>query len=83
MILVKEYGRCYDQKIQLQDLLFPVGILFDKQNENYRTDKVNSILKLTNSFTRALKGNKKGQIKNLIDLPAMVASTGIEPVSKV
>ena len=71
----------YDQKVQLQDLLFPGGILFDKQKENYRTEKVNSILELTHSFTQALKGNKKGQIKNFVDLPALVAPAGIEPAS--
>lgn len=73
----------YDQKVQLQDLLFPGGILFDKQKENYRTEKVNSILELTHSFTQALKGNKKGQIKNFVDLPALVVPGRIELPSKV
>jgi site-specific DNA recombinase len=69
----------YVQKVQLQDLLFPGGILFDKQKENYRTEKVNSVLELTHSFTQTLKGNKKGQTKNFLDLPALVDPTGIEP----
>ena len=73
----------YDQKVQLQDLLFPGGILFDKQKENYRTEKVNSILELTHSFTQALKRNKKGQTKNFLDLPALVVSPRIELGSKV
>lgn len=76
-------SREYDQKVQLQDLLFPGGILFDKQKENYRTEKVNSILELTHSFTQALKGNEKGQIKNSIDLPALVVPPRIELGSKV
>ena len=67
----------YDQKVQLQDLLFPGGILFDKQKENYRTEKVNSVLELTHSFTQTLKQNKNGQIKSYSDLPALVAPTGI------
>ena len=62
----------YDQKVQLQDLLFPGGILFDKQKENYRTEKINSVLELTHSFTQALKQNKNGQIKSYSDLPALV-----------
>ncbi len=73
----------YDQKVQLQDLLFPGGILFDKQKENYRTEKVNSILELTHSFTQALEGSKKGQTKTLIDLPALVVPPRIELGSKV
>ena len=35
----------------------------------------------THSFTQALKGNKKRQIKNLIDQPDLVAPVGIEPTS--
>ncbi len=60
-------------------MLFAGGILFDKQKENYRTEKVNSILELPHSFTQALKGNKKGQIKNYVDLPALVDLSG--PIS--
>jgi site-specific DNA recombinase len=41
----------YDDKRKLQELLFPGGILFDKQFNNYRTRNVNSVLQLTHSIS--------------------------------
>jgi site-specific DNA recombinase len=73
----------YDHKRKLQELLFPGGILFDKQIDNYRTPNVNSILSLTRSISNSISENKNGQIRNLSDLPGLVVPTGIEPVSKV
>ncbi len=70
----------YDEKIQLQDLAFPGGILFDRKIENYRTVKVNGILELTHSLSKDLQANKKGQTENKFNLPAWVVRTGIEPV---
>lgn len=69
----------YDQRIQLQELLFPGGILFDREIENYRTIEVNQILQLTRSFSIDSKQNKKGQTENKFDLPALVPKAGIEP----
>jgi hypothetical protein len=34
----------YDDKRQLQEVLFPGGVLFDKQFNNYRTQQVNCVL---------------------------------------
>lgn len=73
----------YYEKIKLQDLAFPGGILFDRKNDDYRTLEVNAILELTHSFTSNFRENKNGQTRNFSDLPAWVAPTGIEPVSKV
>jgi site-specific DNA recombinase len=73
----------YEHKRKLQELLFPGGILFDKQIDNYRTPNVNSILTLTRSLSNSINENKNGQIRNLSDLPGLVVPTGIEPVSKV
>lgn len=71
----------YYEKIKLQDLAFPGGILFDRKNDNYRTLEVNSILELTHSFTNNFKENKNGQTRNFSDLSGLVAPVGIEPTS--
>jgi site-specific DNA recombinase len=69
----------YEHKRKLQELLFPGGILFDKQIDNYRTPNVNSILSLTRSLSNSIGENKNGQVRNLSDLPGLVVPTGIEP----
>ena len=71
----------YDDKRKLQEVLFPRGVLFDKQSNNYRTLEVNSLLELTHSISNHLGGNKNGQIKKISDLPGLVAPAGIEPAS--
>jgi site-specific DNA recombinase len=40
----------YDDKRKLQEVLFPGGVLFDEQSNNYRTQQVNSILQLIHSI---------------------------------
>jgi site-specific DNA recombinase len=66
-----------DNKRNLQEVLFPGGILFDKQLNNYRTPNVNSVLQLTHSISNDLGANKKGQIRKVSDLPGLVAPAGI------
>jgi site-specific DNA recombinase len=70
----------YDDKRKLQEVLFPGGVLFEKQSNNYRTREVNTILQLTHSLSIDFGGNKNGQIKKISDLPGWVVRTGIEPV---
>ncbi len=71
----------YDDKRKLQEVVFPGGVQFDKQSNNYRTREVNAILQLTHSISNDLEGNKNGQIKKISDLPGLVAPAGIEPAS--
>ena len=71
------------EKKDIQNLLFPKGISYDREIDNYRTDEVNPILLLTHSFSEGLGGNKKGQREKNPLLSGLVAPTGIEPASKV
>lgn len=73
----------YNEKVKLQELLFPEGIFFERQNDVYRTPKVNAIIELIRAYSLEIKGNKKGQIEKIFHLSDPVAPTGIEPVSKV
>lgn len=66
----------YNERIKLQELLFPEGIFYDRENGNYRTSKVNLILELTRSFTKDFREIKTGQSKSTFDLSRSVVRTG-------
>lgn len=70
----------FDHKILLQNLVFPEGIVYDRQNDEYRTPRVNSVIELTSSLSQFSKGNKKGNSQNCIENSLTVVCTGIEPV---
>nr|WP_290679938.1 recombinase family protein [Kordia sp.] len=53
----------HSQKQKLQNLLFPNGILYSKENDRCRTTKVNSVLELINSLS-VVFDSKKGSQKN-------------------
>ncbi len=69
----------YDQKVKLQELVFPSGIKYDRQNDEYRTIKVNVIVELTRLLSGDYGQEKSGQSKNFCDLSASVPQAGIEP----
>jgi hypothetical protein len=60
-------------KVKLQQLLFPEGLLYERQNDHYRTTKVNEILELISSFSRGIIENKNEQIEKKFNLSASVA----------
>ena len=69
------------EKKNLQNLLFPKGLSYDRNIDHYRTNEVNPILALTHSFSEALNQNKSGQKEENPLLSALVAGTGLEPVT--
>jgi site-specific DNA recombinase len=70
----------YDEKVKLQQLLFPEGLLYERENDYYRTPKVNEILELIRSYSSEITINKNGQPEKISKLSASVVPTGIEPV---
>ena len=50
-----------EQKEKLQKLVFPEGIIYDKQNDAFRTTRVNSIFELIASQQRRIEQNERGQ----------------------
>ena len=73
----------YDDKQKLQYLIYPDGLLYNKQKDIVRTPKVNSVFAAMAGVARVLGENKKGSsgLKSLHS--RLVVPTGIEPVSKV
>ncbi|GAA4100498.1 recombinase family protein [Mucilaginibacter panaciglaebae] len=70
-------------KQRLQNLLFPTGILFNKDLSNYRTYETNNLFNLITSLSDSILYGITGQINSKTDLSGLVAPTGIEPISKV
>ena len=71
----------YNTKQNLQKLLFPNGIVYDRENDEVRTSKVNVFLELTSCLTGNSGDIKKGQKANSAKLSSLVAGTGLEPVT--
>ena len=69
------------QKYTLQKLMFPEGILYDRQKHTYRTNRVNSVFEVIACVSKELGQKKCGQRKKNFQLSASVAGTGLEPMT--
>ncbi len=70
----------YQLKQKVQYLMFPDGILYDKKDGDYLTQRVNTVFSWMSSVAKVLEKNKSGQTGIETDLSALVERTGIEPV---
>jgi len=71
----------YLEKQKLQTLLFPNGIIYNREKDIVRTNKVNSFLELINSLSVVFNSKEKGQTNENVNLSSLVAGTGLEPVT--
>ncbi len=60
-------------------MVFPEGILFDYENDHYRTLRVNTLFSIIHSVSEVLIKNKKGTKLNKTALSRKVLEVGIEP----
>jgi site-specific DNA recombinase len=65
----------YHNKEKLQYLVFPDGIIYDKEKGNCRTFKTNQVFTAIASLQRVSSKNDKGQITNKSDLSCCVGRT--------
>ena len=70
-----------DQKRQIQQLVFPSGIGYNKQNDRVQTKRVNSIFSAIPLLTKDLDKIKSGEPINFEQFSARVTSTGFKPVT--
>lgn len=70
---------CVRQEIQF--LLFPEGMCYDKKKDQCRTPKVNELFRYTAHKQRLSEENNKGNCDGMSQFPHLVARTGIEPVT--
>ena len=70
----------YSIKEKLQYILFPEGIVFDCQNNVYRTGRVNELLVLLRYLSDSYGQKERRQSTLKVGLSPFVVGTGIEPV---
>ena len=71
----------FDDKQRLQSLVFPEGIIYNKQKDRVRTKRVNTLFAPIPQLVSFLNGNEKSHsVKNGFN-SHLVARTGFEPVS--
>ena len=54
----------YKGKLELQELMFPQGILFDRENTNFRTPEINEVAFTINEISKGLEEKNKGDLDN-------------------
>ena len=70
-----------EQKRQLQNLVFPSGIGYDKQNDRVQTKRVNSIFSAIPLLTKDLDKIKSGEPVDFNQFSARVTSAGFKPAT--
>ena len=70
-----------EQKRQLQNLVFPSGIGYNKQNYRVQTKRVNSIFSAIPLLTKDLDKTKNGEPINFDQFSALVTSAGFKPAT--
>jgi site-specific DNA recombinase len=67
------------KKERLQKLIFPDGIIYDRQKSRFRTEKVNIVFALIASLNGDTGKKKKGQTDALASLSLSAEKEGFEP----
>lgn len=73
----------YHEKQRLQYLVFPEGMIYNKQTDEVLTTRVNSLFGEIALLSKSSAKNKKGDLLQDHLFGSRVVPTGIEPVSKV
>ena len=58
------------QKQQFQNMLFPEGLVYDAQNNDYRTPTVNPVISYIADLSKNLEHKKAGILEKLTKIPA-------------
>jgi site-specific DNA recombinase len=72
----------FDQKVELQKIVFPKGTTFEKEKQRVRTPEVNLLFELTKRTTGIYENKKSGILTHNEMDSALVELGGIEPPSK-
>ena len=69
-----------EDKIRIQNLVFPEGLSIRAENREYLTKKVNGIFELISVFIWVEEGVKNEKNHQNVDGFFSVAGTGLEPI---
>ena len=67
-----------NEKENLQKLIFPEGVTYNRKNGTFRTEKINEVLRCIATLNCITVGNEKGQIGNETNLSFCVGWTRFE-----
>lgn len=67
------------EKMILQNLIFPSGIIYERKNDRVLTKRINSFFAPIPELVGTLRGNKKGENTILSSFPFRVTSPGFKP----
>jgi hypothetical protein len=70
----------YMGKLELQKLLFPEGIFYNRKNDTFRTPEVNPVAFVLSSFSVSMLGKNEGTFGLDNQKSRFVPGTGLEPV---
>jgi site-specific DNA recombinase len=65
---------------QLQAMMFPDGVYYDRENEGYRTTRVNGFFALSSQIQGFLAQKEKGKSDQNNHFSLSVVRRGIEPL---
>ncbi len=68
-----------ETKRSVQHMVFPEGILFDYENDRYRTQRINSLFGIIPSLSSDFNPNKNGTTPKNKELSRQVLKAGLEP----
>ena len=69
----------YGERQEVQYLVFPDGITYDREKDAYRTGRANSILSYMAGLAQAVAKKKTGETDSKISFPGLVEAHGFEP----
>ena len=70
-----------ENKLRVQKLVFPSGIVIDPKKRQYRTKNINSVFTVIASISKDEDTKTKNSSSELNDESCLVAGTGLEPVT--
>lgn len=68
----------FDSRQSLQKLMFPTGVLFDKENNSYRTENENEVFKIFRSISESYKQDKTKATTDFYQLSLSVGMRRLE-----
>jgi site-specific DNA recombinase len=69
------------EKKKIQNLVFPDGIGYDKQNDRVQTFRTNSLFSYIPAITKELAKNKKGENTSISTFSSRVTAIGFKPIT--
>tara|TARA_Y100000385_G_C13102112_1_gene645211 strand:- start:9 stop:1604 length:1596 start_codon:yes stop_codon:yes gene_type:complete len=69
----------YATKHRLQYLIFPEGVFYNRENDNYRTTRINLLFSAIPYLAELVEEYKKGDPVKIDEIPAWVGPEGLEP----